>query len=466
MSPSPTPTSARVFPYATQRGQYLSLWGACLFLSLSEGMLIVFLVLHFLPTALLQVLILALLGCLLAAMFGKLLCPLWTAHRLSATELELHYGLDLHARLPLSQIVSAQSIEEKPGPLMVPRYDAATQRIMLAFSERGQVVLRLKQSVALRLRLHTRLVEQIIISLDDSAAFLSMLNLLQAEQTEQLVASEREELRHTDGKLCELLPVARRELPRVSADAPLSLRTEGLTRLYAGFAAVNDLKLAVRQGEIYGFLGPNGAGKSTTIKMLVGLLQPTTGQVWLAGHDVWREPLQAKRALGYMADRALLYERLSGHEFLAFLGQFRGLPLRKTEERIATLLDLLELTDFAERLCGSYSFGMKRKLALAGALLHEPEVLILDEPFSGLDPLSARRLKDLFARLAAGGTTIFLSTHDLATAEEICQRLGILHRGHLLAEGSPAELRTLASAEDLESVFLSLTAQQSQEVSA
>jgi ABC-2 type transport system ATP-binding protein len=193
--------------------------------------------------------------------------------------------------------------------------------------------------------------------------------------------------------------------------------------------------------------------------MLVGLLQPTAGCASLAGYDVWREPIQARTALGYVADRALLYDRLSAREFLAFLAQLRGLPLKDMQARIASLLDLLELTEVAERLCGSYSFGMKRKLAVAGALLHEPAVLILDEPLNGLDPRSARRLKDLFAHLVAGGTTIFLSTHDLATAEEICQRIGILHQGRLLAEGSLAELRDLASASDLEGVFLSLTAQ-------
>jgi ABC-2 type transport system ATP-binding protein len=190
---------------------------------------------------------------------------------------------------------------------------------------------------------------------------------------------------------------------------------------------------------------------------MVGLLQPTAGRAWLAEHDVWRTPLQAKGALGYVADHALLYDRLSGREFLAFLAQLRGLPLDLAETRIAELLALLDLSDQAGRPCGSYSFGMKRKLALAGALLHQPPVLILDEPLNGLDPLSARRLKDLFLRLSEQGTTIFLSTHDLATAESICHRVGIIQRGRLLAEGSAAELRELASAPDLESVFLALT---------
>ncbi len=456
--------SVRTFSYAALKGQYLSIWGTFLFLTLSEGLLIVFLVLHFVPTAFLQTLILALIGGFLVGMFGKLLCPLWTRHRLTATELELHYGLDVHARIPLAQLVSAQQMQEKPGPLSVPRYDAAQQRLSLAFAERGQVLLRLKQPVVLRLGLHSHLTEQILISVDDREAFLATLNLAPTMQSEQDTVSEQEVSASVHDKPHASVQLTRRELPQIADDSPVALRTESLTRHYTGFIAVDHLNLAVRRGEIYGFLGPNGAGKSTTIKMLVGLLQPTVGRVELVGHDVWSEPLEAKTTLGYVADRALLYNRLSGREFLAFLGQLRGLPRKETAERIAYLLNLLELTAAAGRLCGSYSFGMKRKLALAGALLHEPEVLILDEPLNGLDPRSARRLKDLFVQLAAGGTTIFLSTHDLTTAEAICQRIGILHRGRLLTEGSPAELRALASAEDLESVFLSLTTQAQEEV--
>lgn len=233
--------------------------------------------------------------------------------------------------------------------------------------------------------------------------------------------------------------------------------TENLSRAFKSFNAVENLNLSIREGEIYGFLGANGAGKTTTMKMLVGLLEPSSGQAWIAGHNVWTEPLAAKGAFGYVADRAILYERLTGREFLNFLAQLRGLPLGQAKERVAHLLDLLELTDHAHRSCGAYSFGMKRKLALAGALLHQPAVLILDEPLNGLDPRSARRLKDLFIERANSGTTILLSTHDLATAEAVCHRVGIIHRGRLLAEGSASELEQMASAPDLEAVFLSLT---------
>lgn len=242
----------------------------------------------------------------------------------------------------------------------------------------------------------------------------------------------------------------------------LAIRTQQLTRSYKQVMAVDGLDLAVQRGEIYGFLGANGAGKTTTMKMLVGLLQPDAGRVWIDGHDMWSgsASLVAKAALGYVADRAMLYERLTGREFLAFLAQLRGIPRREANERIEQLLALLDLKERAESACGAYSFGMKRKLALAGALVHQPTVLILDEPLNGLDPLSARRLKDLFIELASQGTTVFLSTHDLATAESICHRVGIIQRGRLLIEGSAAELRQLAAASNLEDVFLTLTEQE------
>ena len=241
-----------------------------------------------------------------------------------------------------------------------------------------------------------------------------------------------------------------------------AIRAENLTRCFKGFTAVDNLNLSVHRGEIYGFLGSNGAGKTTTMKMLVGLLQPDCGRVWIAGSDVWKESLVAKAAFGYVADHIMLYDRLTGREFLDFLAQIRGTPEQVASERIEQLLDVLELRDRADTACGTYSFGMKRKLAIAGALIHKPQVLILDEPLNGLDPLSARRLKNLFAELAANGTTIFLSTHDLATAESICHRVGIIHKGRLLVEGSSSELRQIAGAPGLEEAFLSLTAEDRQ----
>jgi ABC-2 type transport system ATP-binding protein len=193
--------------------------------------------------------------------------------------------------------------------------------------------------------------------------------------------------------------------------------------------------------------------------MMVGLLSPGSGTVSIAGHDLASAPLAARAAFGYVPDQPLLYDRLTGRELLQFLAQLRRQPRGPAEERIGELLAAVDLAAAAERLCGTYSLGMKRKLSLAAALLHRPGVLLLDEPFNGLDPQGARRLKDLLSRLASEGAAVFLSTHDLATAEVVCHRVGILHRGRLVAEGSAAELRARGAGEapDLEAAFLAIT---------
>jgi ABC-type multidrug transport system ATPase subunit len=464
--------SSDTFTYAAHKGPYLSIIGAFFFICLAEGMLVVFLVLHFIPVALLQVLILASAGLLLVSLFGKLLVPLWTSHRLSLTLLELRYGLDFRVSIPRSELVAARPVQERVGAIPTLSYDAKKQYFSLAFSNTGQVLLHLASPRTLRFGLRgTCSTDRLLISVDRREDFLRALALPATVNPASLlprsvaIVQPRAKQHVAVDSQPSTLFKQTSQSERSETNAPLALQTLDLTRNYADIVAVEKLNLAVHQGEIYGFLGPNGAGKSTAIKMLVGLLQPTSGRAWLAGHDVWHTPFLAKRALGYVADRALLYDRLTGREFLSFLAQLRGLPRELSDKRIHELLEMLELSEQAGRLCGSYSFGMKRKLALAGALLHQPPVLILDEPLNGLDPLSSHRLKDLFLRLSAGGTTIFLSTHDLATAEAICHRVGIIQHGRLLAEGSAAELRELVSAPDLESVFLALTSQQ-EEVTA
>jgi ABC-2 type transport system ATP-binding protein len=238
------------------------------------------------------------------------------------------------------------------------------------------------------------------------------------------------------------------------------IQTVNLTRYYASLAAVQDLSLTVEQGELFGFLGPNGAGKTTTIRMIVGLLRPTEGTVKVAGHDVQQEPLAVKRAVGYLAQTPLLYERLTGREFLRFLGGLYGLSDEKIKARTQHLMTLMELSDKADQLIESYSGGMRHKIGLCGALLHEPPVLVLDEPLAGLDPYSARRIKDLLRDLCQRGSTVFLSTHVLEVAERVCDRVGILDQGRLVAVGTIEALRAHArsTAEStLEDLFLQLT---------
>jgi len=196
--------------------------------------------------------------------------------------------------------------------------------------------------------------------------------------------------------------------------------------------------------------------------MLVGMVTPTNGTVMLNGYNLLSAEKAAKTGLGYVPDQAMLYERLTGREFLSFLAHLHNVPEEQSHQRITHYLKLLDLEAPADRLCGSYSFGMKRKLALAGALLHTPSIVILDEPLNGLDPRSARKLKDLFLELAANGIAVLLSIHDLATAEEVCHRVGIIHHGQIVAEGNVAELRQRASAHNLEEVFLQLTQESSE----
>jgi ABC-2 type transport system ATP-binding protein len=239
------------------------------------------------------------------------------------------------------------------------------------------------------------------------------------------------------------------------------IHTRDLTRYYGSLAAVQDLTLEVKQGEIFGFLGPNGAGKTTTIRLIVGLLRPTSGTVSVAGHDVQQDPLEAKRKLGYLAQTPLLYEKLTGTEFLRFLGGLHGLNDTQIGERSEHLLALMELTGKADQLIESYSGGMRKRLGLCGALLHEPPLLVLDEPFTGLDPYGARRIKDLLRHLCQQGKTVFLSTHVLEVAERVCDRVGILDRGLLVAVGTMESLRSQArsAAEtSLEDLFIQLTA--------
>ncbi len=449
------------YPYTAQRGTFLSVLSTLGFLILVEGGVCVLLIVLLIHNLLMQCLLLAAMVAFVGYFFIRFLSVLYTQHQLTATQLHLHYGFAFQTVIPRTAISSAQPVHEHLTmfqPLQ-PEYQADKRRAVLCFSGQGQVLLQLHAPVHIKFGRTLHPVEKLLINVDDHNEFIGALGLStianMARASTPLVQQEVKPS-STASKAVILPPV----LPMVSS----AIQVQGLTRRFARFVAVDDLHLNIQQGEMYGFLGSNGAGKTTTIKMLVGLLQPDAGQVLIAGHDMWKDAVAAKQEIGYVADRALLYDRLSGREFLSFLSQMRGLSQRQAEQRIVHLLHLLELSADADRLCGSYSFGMKRKLSLAGALLHQPRILILDEPLNGLDPHSARAVKDLFLALTTDGVTILLSTHDLATAEAICHRVGIIHKGHLLAEGSAAELRQIAQAPDLEAVFLNLTAAQSQEV--
>lgn len=241
------------------------------------------------------------------------------------------------------------------------------------------------------------------------------------------------------------------------------IRLIDLSKNYGALTAVDSLNLEVPEGEIFGFLGPNGAGKTTTIRMIMGILKPSSGRVLLGGYDMAREPESAKAIAGFIPDRPFIYEKLSGCEFLQFVGKLHRMEPPRLAQHIAEALAQLELTPWKDELIESYSHGMKQRLVVCAALLHEPKILVVDEPLVGMDPKGARTLKDLFRALAARGTAIFLSTHSISMAEEICHRIGIINKGRLIACGRMETLYNQAQARDgnLESVFLELTREQS-----
>ncbi|MBI4385747.1 MAG: ABC transporter ATP-binding protein [Elusimicrobia bacterium] len=232
-----------------------------------------------------------------------------------------------------------------------------------------------------------------------------------------------------------------------------------LTKHFGDLRAVDELDLRIERGEIFGLLGPNGAGKTTTIKILTGLLRPTSGRVRVAGIDMEEAPLEAKRRIGLVPDEPFVYPKLTGSEFLHFVGDLYGISLETQRRRIPELLEMFELLPYGGELAESYSHGMRQKLVLSAALLHEPEVLLLDEPLVGLDPKSARLVKEIFQRLSKRGCTLFMCTHILEIAERLCHRVGIMVSGRLKALGTVAELHRQArhGAGGLEDAFLSLT---------
>jgi len=237
----------------------------------------------------------------------------------------------------------------------------------------------------------------------------------------------------------------------------LAIETNQLTKKYGDLVAVSELNLQVDFGEIFVFLGANGAGKTTTIKMLTGLLFPNSGSANIAGFDIIKSPIEVKKIIGYLPDEPFLYNKLTGREFLEFIADIRG--IQKKRDRIDKFLELFELEQFADELIEGYSLGMKKKIAIGSALLHDPKVLFLDEPTGGLDPKSAKTMKDLLIDIRQRGTTVFMTTHILEIAERMCDRVGIIDHGKLISVGTMDELRKEVQngSGSLEDIFLELT---------
>ena len=237
------------------------------------------------------------------------------------------------------------------------------------------------------------------------------------------------------------------------------IRLKDLTKRYGKFTAVDGISLEVPRGELFGLLGPNGAGKTTTMRMIAGILQPTAGSIHVGGADMLARPLEAKARLGFIPDRPFVYDKLTGGEFLRFAAALYGQDGPDVERRIDELLEIFDLTAWKHELTESYSHGMRQKLIICGALVHRPELIIVDEPMVGLDPKAAKILKDLFREYTRRGHTIMMSTHTLEVAEAMCDRIGIIQGGKIRACGTMAELRQSAEegAQGLEHIFLRLT---------
>ncbi|MEO7986126.1 MAG: ABC transporter ATP-binding protein [Gemmatimonadales bacterium] len=237
------------------------------------------------------------------------------------------------------------------------------------------------------------------------------------------------------------------------------IRLRELTKRYGKFTAVNGINLEVSRGELFGLLGPNGAGKTTTLRMIAGILRPTSGSVLMGGLDMHVRPLEAKARLGYIPDRPFVYDKLTGGEFLRFAAALYGQEGPAVERRIDELLELFELTPWKNELTESFSHGMRQKLIISGALVHRPEIIVVDEPMVGLDPRSARLLKELFRQFVDRGGTVLMSTHTMEVAETMCDRIAIFHHGRIAAQGTMDELRRETASSDmkLEDLFLKLT---------
>jgi len=233
------------------------------------------------------------------------------------------------------------------------------------------------------------------------------------------------------------------------------IRCVNLSKAYSNVKALDNLNIEVKKGEIYGLIGPNGAGKTTTIKLLVGLIRPTSGSVFINGFDMSKDGLIAKKFIGYIPDEPFLYERLTPWELMDFKGSLFDIPQNEVDRKKAQLLDLVGMLEYKNDLIEGFSLGMKQRVAVAIALLPEPPIIVVDEPLVGLDPRGMKRVKEIFVRLAQEGKTVFISTHMLNVVEEISHRVGVLNKGQLVAEGHIEELKD-AKDEKLENIFFRL----------
>ncbi len=237
------------------------------------------------------------------------------------------------------------------------------------------------------------------------------------------------------------------------------LEIKNVTKKFGSFTAVNNLNLHVKTGDFFGFLGQNGAGKTTTIKMISGLYNPTSGNIFIDGFDIYKEPIKAKSLIGYIPDQPFIYEKLTGREFLFFSGGLYSIEKNKLKKKIDEIIEKLEIGDWVDKRTEEYSQGMKQRITIASSLLHDPKLLVVDEPMVGLDPQSALIVKNILKEKANNGAAVFMSTHSLNVAEEICTRIGIIKDGNMIFSDTTEVLETIKGSDhhNLESLFIHLT---------
>lgn len=370
------------------------------------------------------------------------LAPLWTHHLLMPDALIVRYGRDM-LTIPRSQISSIESVSERlpSGYQSGFSTDIANRRIVAALSTSHQLLIRLDPPLETTIASASFLAHDVLINADHPDLLLGFVE-----------SDDRPDIAVPDMLLNRPnQPTRLRASRQHSGDGITCVE---VTKRFGSHLAVNSLTLSVAPGEIYGLLGPNGAGKSTAIAMLAGIAAPDSGIVRLAGYDLRHEGLEARRTLGYVPDRPILYDTLTGHEFLSYIAQLHALP--HPTDTIGRLIEDLDFEDHAGKLCRTYSFGTRSKVAVAAALLHDPQVLVLDEPFNGLDPQSSHVVRNMLEVRANAGAAILLSTHDLAIAEALCDRIGFLVDGRLVMEGDLSFL-TENGTVPLEARFRSLT---------
>lgn len=372
------------------------------------------------------------------------LAPLWTHHLLTPEALVIHYGRN-RLTIPRTRIVSVEPAHERlpAGYQAGFSADARNERLVAALSPASQLLIGLDpplDAIGAKIPFPIR---EVLINADDPAPLLALVT--------------------GAGEAPSPTPAPDPDVPRtpIRTRPAVGVLGEGIACLavskrYGDRLAIDTLTLHVEPGEIYGLLGPNGAGKSTAIAMLTGIVRPDAGIIRLAGHDLQHQGLDARRMLGYVPDRPILYDTLTGREFLTYIAHLHALPRDTAPATIDSTIAALGLGSHADALCRTYSFGTRSKVALAAALLHQPRILVLDEPFNGLDPESSHDVRRMLAERANAGVAILLSTHDLAIAESLCDRIGILANGRLVAEGDLATL-TEGGTIPLEARFRALT---------